>query len=183
MRRTIAVLMACLLTVSLASGLAEAPLQREETIYLEGNEETFLATQYTLPGQFVLWYADADFEPQEQEGGVRFALRNNFLDAEVHLDITRVDQPADNPEAALEQPTRDYQQDGWQVNPVEPDSFPLPNAEVAGFSAAKDNQIVRTYAVTLPSGLYLISMTYPMEAAEGWGARMFYFAMTLEPAI
>lgn len=183
MKKAIIVLFALLLALGAAGVMAEtAPPQREETIHLEGMEETFLATQYTKPGQFSLWYGDADFEPTKQENGVRFALRNNFLNADVYLDIARVGEPGADASALLEQGTQAYREGGWQLTAADPESFPLENAQVLGLVAAKDNQVARAYAVTLSSGVYLVTITYPMEAAEGWGARMFHFALTLENA-
>lgn len=183
MKKTFIVLFALLLALGAAGVLAEtAPAQREETINLEGTAETFLATQYTVPGQFSLWYGDADFEPAEVENGVRFSLRNNFLNADVYLEVIRVGEPGADANAALEQGTQAYRQGGWQLTPAAPESFPLENAQATGLVAAKDNQVARAYAVALPSGVYLVTITYPMEAAEGWGARMFHFALTLENA-
>lgn len=184
MKKVYIVLIALLLAAFAVSALSETALpQREETIHLEGVEETFLATQYVKPGQFSLWYGDADFEPIEQESSVRFALRNNFLNAEVYLDIARVGEPGADINAALQQGTQPYRDGGWQLTAADPESFPLENAQVAGLVAAKDNQVIRSYAVALPSGVYLVTITYPMEAAEGWGARMFHFALTLENAV
>ncbi len=181
MKKTIIVLIALLLTLSLASALAEtAPLQREETITLEGQEETFLATQFVQPEQYTLWYADADFEPTPTDSGTRFALRNNFLNADVHLDVERVGGAGTAPDAALQAASQRFEQDGWQVTPAEADSFPLADVQTVGFAAAKDAQIARVYTVPLASGLYTLTITYPMEAAEGWGARLFHVALTIE---
>ena len=180
MKRRVAMWLALLMLLGTLSGIAQqAPLQREDTITLEGTQEQFLATQYTRPGQYSLWYADADFEPTETQDGVTFALRNNFLNADVHLDITRAGEPGTDAQAVLQQATQAHQQEGWQVTAAEENSLPLEDAQVMGFVASREAQIARVYTVALRSGLYTLTITYPMEAAEGWGARLFHYAMTL----
>lgn len=183
--KKIPMILALLLALSLGlTALAEAPAlpQREETINLEGTPETFLATQYTLPGRFSLWYAAADFEPVPLDNGTRFQLLNNFLDAEVFLEVALAAEPGQPADHLLAEAQTAYQQEGWQIAADPAQITTLADAPMPGFIAAKDNQTAQVYLITLGTGTYQVTLRYPMEAAEGWGARMHHYTLTIDAA-
>lgn len=158
---------------------------KEITIQLEGEQESFLVQEYRQEGQFSLWYDAKSFVPRQREDGLRMELLNNLLGSPVYLEVQKVFAQADGAENPLDGFLTQYQADGWQVQPaVTKDALPGfqdPGQTVAGFSARKGTQVQQVYLTFVAQEAYVCTLSYPLMASEGWGARMWYMMNTLEP--
>lgn len=176
-------ILAALIAVIPVSGLAEST-QKLMTIQLEGMPEEVLLTEYRAEGLYAVWYDAERFVPVALENGVRFELTDNLLSGEVSFSIESTWAPGRENEPGLADYRMEYERQGWVCEELDVQGmlpmFSFPDDPVQGFAAQKDGQKVLVYLTWVASGTYLCTLRYPLEAAEGWGARMHYMLNTLE---
>ncbi len=179
----ITLMLAALIAVIPFSGLAEMT-QKSMTIQLEGMPEEVLVTEYRIEGLYAVWYDAESFLPVPLENGVRFELMDNRLSGEVSFSIESTWAPGQEDEPGLSDYRMEYERQGWVCEEVGVQGmlpmFSFPDDPVQGFAARKDGQKALVYLTWVASGTYLCTLRYPLEAAEGWGARMHYMLNTLE---
>ena len=159
--------------------------QREATIILEGQAETVLQSRYRDQSRhFALWYETQAFEPFFVVHGAGFSLKNNQLGKPVYLTVENMTGQPEGSLPGLEEIRNTYERDGWVCEPLDTANllpgFQLPGQPPQAFLASQEEQITRVILTQAGSGQYLITLTYPREAAEGWGARMDFMLSTLE---
>ena len=169
---------------------ADAPvlaLTRELTVYLEGQPEHFRARVYRGPSYYALWYDDSNFSPEEGEHGVRFPLKDNQLGSEVYFEVAEVSFSGPQQQTpSLQEIQEQYEKDGWTAEKLDTRDmlpsfqFGIPQEPVLGFLASRGEERAQVYLTSVASGTYLCTLRYPIEAAEGWGARMLAMLNTLE---
>lgn len=158
---------------------------REAVIILEGQAETVLQSRYRDQSRnFTLWYDTQAFEPFFIVHGAGFSQKNSQLGKPVYLTVENMTGQPEGSLPGLEEIRNTYEQDGWVCEPLDtanllPD-FQLPGQPPQAFLAYQEEQVAQVILTQAGSGQYLITLTYPQEATEGWGARMDFMLSTLE---
>ena len=181
-------LLAALLVLAVAAPAfsgAQAPPTRTETLLLEGEPETYEATEYREEGLFSLWFDARHFGAVRTEEGVRFELLDNALDGPVSFSVESADGLRRENGDILDDVRAGYLAEGWETIAAEA-SDPVPGFHfeqdpVAGFAAMKGGQTARVFLAEAASGAWLVTLRCPAEAAEGWGARMEHMLGSLRP--
>ena len=194
MRKTIRFLSALMVTIMIFSVPACALHEGEQTnafpaikqmeIELEGMTEYIEVTQYIHEGSFCAWYDAAFFKPAPVENGVKFEMPDNSLSAEVSWSILDISEPDRAHRTELDEYINEYERQGFMIEALDGSGlFPLLRHEegsVQAFKAIKGTELARVYLISASRGTYLCTLLYPLEAAEGWGARMHQMLSTLE---
>ena len=194
MRKTIrclaAVTMAVIIFAVPACALPEGgqtdafPASKQMDIELEGMTEYIEVSQYIHEGNFSAWYDAAFFSPVPADNGVEFELIENKLSEEVSFSILDISKPDSAQRPGLDEYINEYERQGYIIEAVDGTGmFPLLSHEegtVRAFKASKGTALARVYLILAPRGEYLCTLQYPLEAAEGWGARMHQMLNTLE---
>lgn len=183
MKRTKLLMLLALCLMLALPATAETTLRKTLPLQMEGQEEPYVVTLFRWEGVLSLWYGADHFAPMVTRGGLRFDLIDNQLGAPVYLDIEGLYDPTGTKPGDLEDVKAAYESDGWQVTPLDATGM-LPDFHFAqeppqAFTAQKDNQRALVLVTNVTSGAYAITIEYPEEAAEGWGARMAQMADTL----
>ncbi len=143
-----------------------------------------LLTEYRAEGLYTVWYDAEQFLPVPLENGIRFELMENRLSGEVSFSIEDTWDPERTDEPGLADLQAQYERQGWVCDGIDAGGmlpkFSFPDDPVQGFAAQKDGQEALVYLTWVASGTYLCALRYPLEAAEGWGARMHFMLNTLE---
>ena len=141
-------------------------------------------TQYIHEGSFIAWYDAAFFRPVPADNGIEFELIENKLSEEVSFSILDISEPDRAQRPELDEYINEYERQGYIIEAVDGTGmFPLLSHEegtVQAFKASKGTALARVYLILAPRGEYLYTLQYPLEAAEGWGARMHQMLNTLE---
>lgn len=160
------------------------PVQRQLAIELEGMTEYMTVTEYREEGSFSAWYDAAFFKPVPVENGVKFELIHNKLSGEVSFSILDISESDRAQGTELDEYINEYERQGFIIEALDGTGmFPLMSHEegpVQAFKARKGTELARVYLISAPRGTYLCTLMYPLEAAEGWGARMHQMLSTLE---
>ena len=160
------------------------PASKQMDIELEGMTEYIEVTQYIHEGSFSAWYDAAFFRPVPADDGVKFELIENKLSEEVSFGILDISEPERAQRPGLDEYIKEYERQGYIIEAVDGTGmFPLLSHEegtVRDFKASKGTALARVYLISAPRGTYLCTLLYPLEAAEGWGARMHQMLNTLE---
>ena len=194
MRKTIRCLAAITMAVMIFSvpvlvlpegGQTDAsPAIKQLDIELEGMTEYIEVTQYIHEGSFSAWYDAVFFRPVSADNGVKFELIENKLSEEVSFGILDITEPEPAQRSGLDEYINKYERQGYIIEAVDGTGmFPLLSHEegtVRAFKASKGTALARVYLIPAPRGTYLCTLLYPLEAAEGWGARMHQMLSTLE---
>ena len=194
MRKTIRCLAAITMAVMIFSvpvlvlpegGQTDAsPAIKQLDIELEGMTEYIEVRQYIHEGSFSAWYDAAFFRPVSADNGVKFELIENKLSEEVSFGILDISEPEHAQRLGLDEYINEYERQGYIIEAVDGTGmFPLLSHEegtVRAFKASKGTALARVYLIPAPRGTYLCTLLYPLEAAEGWGARMHQMLSTLE---
>ena len=194
MRKTIrclaAVTMAVIIFAVPACALPEGgqtdafPASKQMEVELEGMTEYIEVTQYIHEGSFSAWYDAAFFSPVPADNGVKFELIENKLSEEVSFSILDITEPERAQRPGLDEYINEYERQGFMIEALDGSGlFPLLRHEegtVQAFKASKGTALARVYLIPAPRGTYLCTLLYPLEAAEGWGARMHQMLSTLE---
>ena len=194
MRKTIRCLAAVTMAVMIFSvpvlvlpegGQTDAfPASKQMDIELEGMTEYIEVSQYIHEGSFSAWYDAAFFRPVPADDGVKFELIENKLSEEVSFSILDISEPDRAKRPGLDEYINEYERQGYIIEAVDGTGmFPLLSHEegtVQAFKASKGTALARVYLISAPRGEYLCTLLYPLEAAEGWGARMHQMLNTLE---
>ena len=161
-----------------------SPAIKQMDIELEGMTEYIEVTQYIHEGSFSAWYDAAFFRPVSADNGVKFELIENELPEEVSFSILDISEPESAQKPGLDEYINEYERQGYIIEAVDGTGmFPLLSREegtVRAFKASKGTTLARVYLISAPRGTYLCTLLYPLEAAEGWGARMHQMLNTLE---
>jgi hypothetical protein len=158
---------------------AELP-QREQSMMLEGQLTSYLASQFVKQGQFALWFDAADFDALPTDTGVKLTLRLNLLPSEVSLEVAQAAQPGAAGDQLLAVAQTALKEDNWEITPVDTQLFAAYLKPVAGIHATKEGSAMDVYQIEMTTGTFHLTLRYPLEAAEGWGARMNSFALNFE---
>ena len=160
------------------------PAIKQMEIELEGMTEYIEVTQYIHEGSFSAWYDAALFMPVPADNGVGFELIENKLSEEVSFSILDISEPDRSQRPGLDEYINEYEREGYIIEAVDGTGmFPLLSHEegtVQAFKASKGTALARVYLISAPLWIYLCTLMYPLEAAEGWGARMHQMLNTLE---
>ena len=160
------------------------PASKQMEVELEGMTEYIEVTQYIHEGSFIAWYDAAFFRPVPADNGVEFELIENKLSEEVSFSILDISEPDSAQRPGLDEYINEYERQGYIIEAVDGTGmFPLLSHEegtVHAFKASKGTALARVYLLSAPRGTYLCTLMYPLEAAEGWGARMHQMLNTLE---
>ena len=160
------------------------PAIKQMEIELEGMTEYIEVTQYIHEGSFSAWYDVAFFRPVPADNGIEFELIENKLSEEVSFSILDISEPDRAKRPELDEYINEYERQGYIIEAVDGTGmFPLLSHEegtVQAFKASKGTALARVYLILAPRGEYLCTLQYPLEAAEGWGARMHQMLNTLE---
>lgn len=180
-KRAILVLMLALAVFG-AQAAQSAPemQQREQSLMLEGQLTNYLASQYVSQGQFALWFDAADFDALPTDTGVKLMLKLNLLPGEVSLEAAQVGQPGAAADQMLGVAETALKEDNWDTSPADTRLFAEYLKPVAGVHAVKDGNVTDIFQIEMTTGTYHLTLRYPMEASEGWGARMYSFALNFE---
>ena len=168
-----------------AGGQTDAfPASKQMEVELEGMTEYIEVRQYIHEGSFSAWYDAAFFSPVPADNGVKFELIENELSEEVSFSILDISEPDRSQRPGLDEYINEYERQGYIIEAVDGTGmFPLLSHEegtVQAFKASKGTTLARVYLISAPRGTYLCTLLYPLEAAEGWGARMHQMLNTLE---
>ena len=171
--------------VLLEGGQTDAfPAIKKMEVELEGMTEYIEVTQYIHEGSISAWYDAAFFSPVPADNGVKFELIENKLSEEVSFSILDISEPDSAQRPGLDEYINEYERQGYIIEAVDGTGmFPLLSHEegtVQAFKASKGTALARVYLISAPRGTYLCTLQYPLEAAEGWGARMHQMLNTLE---
>ena len=160
------------------------PASKQMEIELEGMTEYIEVRQYIHEGSFSAWYDATFFSPVPADNGVEFELIENKLSEEVSFSILDISEPDSAQRPGLDEYINEYERQGYIIEAVDGTGmFPLLSHEegtVHAFKASKGTALTRVYLLSAPRGTYLCTLMYPLEAAEGWGARMHQMLNTLE---
>ncbi len=158
---------------------AELP-QREQSMMLEGQPTSYLASQFVKEGQFALWFDAADFDALPTDTGVKLTLKLNLLPGEVSLEAALAAQPGAAADQLLGQAESALKDGGWVTSPADTGLFAAYLKPVTGIHAVKEGNAMDLYQIEMTTGTFHLTLRYPLEAAEGWGARMHSFALNFE---
>ena len=160
------------------------PAIKKMEVELEGMTEYIEVRQYIHEGSFSAWYDAAFFSPVPADNGVEFELIENELSEEVSFSILDISEPDRSQRPGLDDYINEYERQGYIIEAVDGTGmFPLLSHEegtVQAFKASNGTALARVYLLSAPRGTYLCTLMYPLEAAEGWGARMHQMLNTLE---
>ena len=160
------------------------PAIKKMEVELEGMTEYIEVRQYIHEGSFSAWYDAALFMPVPADSGVEFELIENKLSEEVSFSILDISEPDRSQRPELDEYINEYERQGYIIEAVDGTGmFPLLSHEegtVHAFKASKGTALAWVYLLSAPRGTYLCTLMYPLEAAEGWGARMHQMLNTLE---
>ena len=158
---------------------AELP-QREQSMMLEGQLTSYLASQFVKQGQFALWFDAADFDALPTDTGVKLTLKLNLLPSEVSLEVAQAAQPGAAGDQLLSVAETALKEDSWETTPADTQLFAAYLKPVTGIHAVKQGSAMDIYQIEMTTGTFHLTARYPLEAAEGWGARMHSFALNFE---
>lgn len=171
-------LLALVLLMCLAvPGVAEGAVTRQETIYLEGQPEEITETLYESKLGYSLWYEADSFsvQPAEDAAACDVFYPTDGSDMEnCQLRIAR--KGAVESDADFQALMAEIAEDAF--GSARTDALYDVELETLwpyqGVSATleEQNSVRDLYGIHTPNGVYVIQLAYPLEAAEGWGARM-----------
>ena len=170
------------LTVSGARAAQSAPevQQREQSLMLEGQLTNYLASQFVKEGQFSLWFDAADFDALPTDTGVKLMLKLNLLPGEVSLEAALAGQPGAAADQLLGVTETALKEDNWDTKPADTQLFSAYLKPVTGIHAVKESNVMDIFQIEMTTGVFHLTLRYPLEAAEGWGPRMRSFALNFE---
>ncbi len=185
MKRILMFTIALMMILASAFALAETiPATREETISVEGTPEQITLTLFESERGYSLWYDanmfafipadegnDIDtFRPASSEAVENVGLYINYSN---QLDYTISEAGKDTAISLLD--------NGYQISKIDVASL-FPQYEAQGFHGIKGDQVIEKYVVASQTGLFYLTLEYPLEAAEGFGARLIYTISSFVPA-
>lgn len=160
--------------------------QRLMAVAVEGQEEPVLMTRYTDAGlPFTIWFDAKHFTQVQAPGELTLDLQDNRLNAPVSLKVRWAERGDRTLSALMNQTQAQYVKDGWEVSGLDPAGMMHtlePAESPLAFLARKGAQTSLVYLARTTKYDYTAVLTYPAEAAEGWGARMEMMLRTLEEA-
>lgn len=166
---------ALLIALCVASGcaaLAETAVTRQEAITLEGIAEEITLTLYESRRGYSLWYDASVFlvTPEGQGSGMD-TFRPSHANAAGVVEMTVQVLDGTDFAAAQRETEHSLQQNGYAVTAADTNGKFTAQAS-AGFYGEMAGQVIESYLVQGGQGIYCITLLYPTEAAEGYGARL-----------
>lgn len=162
---------------------AQAPETVPTTIPLEGTEETIEVTTFQSKHGYSIQYDVQAFAPESSQDQAQDifwptnpdALQGVSLTVKVGTgtDFTLLNAEADLRQALL---LERYAIESLEV----PETFSA--YESMALRATKDNLVMNCYLIAAEGRVYTLQLSYPTEAAEGYGARLWAMAETFAPA-
>ena len=175
-------LVVLILAVPLFAAAGAAPETRQGTILLEGMEEPITLTRFDSPLGYRFWYDAQMFAPapfSEETGMDVFRPANPDALEGVSLSVSFLPQAEGTLDESAGNVLASLQAQGYKIMQVDTTTlFPL--YEAAGYHAVMGQSALDTYILQAGGGEYLITATYPLAAAEGFGARLHFLAATFE---
>lgn len=174
MKRTwfIALMLLCL--VGNVAVAAQAPEQKLVPVMVESMEEEVLFTCYTSKNGYALWYDAERFELIEEgsDGREQIVPVGQDETSDVKLAVSWNDVAGITLEEAVQDERASLSQKGYTVVELDAPSL-LEIQDVAGISGIRFEEVVESYLFDTQQGVYTLELTYPIEAAEGFGQRLF----------
>jgi len=178
MKRVFAFILACILMMTAGSAFAQET--RERTVMLEGIEETITETMYLSPNGFSLWYPADLFKVVSEYGHETIVPADETIE-NVSLMIVPVDIPVEESEAFIYEATGGYMEDEAEISEVQEGKLDS-GLDVKSVQAALAEEIHRFYLITGADKVFCLTAMFPIETAEGFGARMEQIISTFDIA-
>jgi len=153
------------------------------TISVEGTEATIEVVTFESKHGYSIQYDVNSFAPETSKDQAQDVFWPTNADAVKGVSLTiRVRNESDytllNAEADLREA---LQMERYTISTTDvPAAFSSYNT--VALRATKDNLIANCYLIATDSGIYTLQLSYPTEAAEGYGARLMAMAETFVPA-
>ncbi|HML46378.1 MAG TPA: hypothetical protein PKE04_06470 [Clostridia bacterium] len=162
---------------------AQAPEAVPTTISLEGTQETIQVVSFESKHGYSIQYDVNAFAPESSQDQAQDVFWPTNADAMKGVSLTiQVHKQSDytllNAEADLQQALL---MDRYSIEKANvPEKFS--SYEAVALRATKDNLIVNAYLIAAEGNVFTLKLSYPSEAAEGFGARLLAMAETFVPA-
>ena len=174
MKRVFAFILAFILMTVCAAGAQT----RESVITLEGMEEKITETLYESPNGFSLWYPDDTFMIGDFYGNDRLLPADETIEG-VELIIVPVDIPVEGSEGMIYEAVGGYMDGEAEIGEIEEYSL-ASGLDVKTVQVLCEGIISRFYLITGNDRVFCLTAMYPLEAAEGFGARINAVVETFE---
>ena len=174
MKRKLIIALLMLSLVGNVALAAQAPEQKLVPVMVEGMEEEVLFTCYTSENGYALWYDAERFTLIEEgsDGRVQIVPVGQDETSDVRLAVSWSDATGLTLEDAVQDERDSLSQKGYTVVEMDASSL-LDIQDVAGISGIRYEEVVESYLFDTQQGVYTLELTYPIEAAEGFGQRLF----------
>lgn len=175
----------CGLLLLTGAALAEdTPQTRKTIIFLEGMEETITETRLDTGRGYAIWYDAEMFAlmPEDEGGGMDTLLPAHDTASQA-IAFSVVPSGAMTEEYAAETAEaipESLADNGFTVAPIDVATLAQPYL-VSGYQGTKEDAVIEVYFINAEDEYYTITLEYPQEAAEGYGARMQGMLLTFEP--
>lgn len=174
-KKSFAIVLAAMLVLAGCAG-AEAPETKMTTIMLEGMEEEIELTRFSSGKGYEIWYdASILMPPTEENTETDQFVTDAALMEGIQLTISRRE---DTPEEVLALEREALQAEEYSAIPMETEEGFLSPLPVLALSGLRADDVAECYVVGMEGASYVILMTYPMEAAEGAGMRLYEMVKT-----
>ncbi len=169
-----------ILSILLLSGMAcaEEAQTRESIIIIEGYEETIVETLYESPQGFRIWYPADLFVVTHEEGNDYFESDAEIIDVGLAIVDSQVSHEFVD-ELLAEMLEISIANDGQIMGEVEQREL-ASGVTVRHVDIVFDDDFNSIYYVYGAQQVFCISCYYPMDAAEGWDARIEQMISTFE---
>lgn len=149
------------------------PMIREETIQLEGMDETITTTYFESPLGYSLWLDLAFLTPmpKTEDSAVDEFGRINLDDPRYGMSVSYADAPEYSFSSACESAKQAMIERYGSVKERDTEGLFTGQAS-SGFYAMDGGMHTVQYVVDGGNGAFYIQVTYPPEAAEGFGSRV-----------
>lgn len=174
MRRTWFIVLLLLSLAGNAALAAQAPEQKLIPVMVEGMEEEVLFTCYTSESGYALWYDAERFEliEKDSDGREQIVPAGRDETSDVKLAVSWNNGRGLTLEEAAGDERESLSKRGYTVVELDAPSL-LEVQDVAGISGIRYEEVVESYLFDTQQGVYTLELTYPIEAAEGFGQRLF----------
>ena len=179
MKRVSVLILAFILVICVCSAWAQEIITRESTVLLEGMDES-IETRYDDPDGLTFWYSADLFAVSEEYGNIRLVPLDETIE-NMSLMIVPVDIPVEESEAFIHEATGGYMPGEAEISEITESKLES-GLDVKHVQAVMQNEIHSYYLITGEDKVYCVTAIFPVEAAEGFGARMAHIISTFEIA-
>ena len=170
MKRVFAVILMIMLAVTGSVGCAQEIRTRENTVVIGGIEEKITETMYVSPSGFTLWYP-ADMFAVAQDNENECITPVNAADGACYLMIVPVEIPVEEADAFIHEATGGYMEGEAEISEIQEGQLDS-GLDVKSVQAVTAEEYHRYYLITGKGRVFCVTAIFPLEAAEGFGARM-----------